>query len=325
MNRLSTACAVLLSYSLMSGCGLGPFAEEGGGSDNLPIHGGGPFTPLAVDFDTPADEPYVVVTATKSLLDPSVEQYDNGTFLIHYTRLDEDGSTIWKVDLPSIRDFSGTPELVLSADQAWEQGQVRSVSLVREGDKVTLYYEGGDSAPAIGRAVSTDGGQSYVKDVNNPIVEGLDPNITKAEGRHILVYADMSNQRIMLRDSPDELSFGPASVILSARSGEQGAIDQAGVAAPALRISRTLDGHELFGLYYEGWSLDNDGEVFESVGYIASFDGQKWERFLDGNEIVDSGLFGSGGPSPILGPVSGLLFYHQKRQGRGRIAVAESP
>ncbi|MBL4633674.1 MAG: hypothetical protein JKY56_07370 [Kofleriaceae bacterium] len=325
MSHLSRTCALLLGYSLISGCGLGPFAEEGGGSDNLPIHGGGPFTPLPVDFDTPADEPYVVVTATKSLLDPSVEQQDDNTFLIHYTRLDEEGSTIWKVDLPSIHEVSGTPELVLSADQDWEQGQVRSVSLLREGEKVTLYYEGGDLDPAIGRAVSIDGGQTYVKDVNNPIVEGLDPNITKAEGRHILVYADMANQRIMLRESPDELSFGPARVILAARSSEQGTIDQAGVAAPALRISRTLDGQELFGLYYEAWSLDNDGEVFETVGYQASFGGEKWERFLDGNEIVDSGLFGSGGPSPILGPVSGLLFYHQKRQGRGRIAAAESP
>lgn len=324
LNRLSVRLVTALCVSLSLQCGLGPFAEEGGGSQNLPQHGGGPFTPLPVDFDTPADEPYVVVKQTKSLLDPSVEEQEDGTFLIHFTRLDEESSEIWKAVLPGIHELSGEIQPVLSADQDWEQGRVRSVSLLRQGDRVTLYYEGGVSERSIGRAVSIDGGETYSKDSNNPIVEGIDPFITQTSDGQVLVYADRQNQRIELRESDGGESFGPAREILRA-SFQELAIDSVGVAAPALRITRTIDGQELYGLYYTGWSLDNDDEIVESIGYQASFGGVHWERFIEGEAIVDPGLFGSGGPAPVIGPVSGLLFYHQKRQGRGRITVAESP
>jgi len=312
--------------ALLLSCGLGPLSEEGGGSDNLPIHGGGPFTPLPVDFDTAADEPYVVVEPTSSLLDPSVEELASGGFLIHYTRLTENGSEIWKSVLPDVTQFPGASEPVLSADQDWEQGQVRSVSLLREGERVTLYYEGGVAERAIGRAVSADGGRTYQKDSDNPILVGLDPHVTRSvSGQTLLVYADRENTKILLRESSDGVGFGPAREILRSRSSLVGAIDEAGVAAPALRIETNLSGQEHYGLYYTGWSLDSDDEIFESIGYLASFGGITWQRFLDGEAIVDPGLFGTGGAAPVIGPVSGLLFFHQKRQGRGRIAVAAGP
>lgn len=316
---------ILSCCVLLFGCGLGPFAEEGGGADNLPIHGGGPFTPLPVDFDTATDEPYVVVEPTSSLLDPSVEELDRGGFLIHYTRLTEEGSEIWKRALPDLRQAPEEPELVLSADQDWEQGQVRSVSLLREDDRVVLYYEGGVTERSIGRAISLDGGRSYTKDPDNPIMAGLDPYITSLGENQFLVYAGRENTKILIRESLDSTSFGPASEILRARIGQVGAIDSAGIAAPALRIEKTLGGQQRFGLYYTGWSLDSDDEIFESIGYLASFDGRSWQRFLDGEAIVDPGLFGTGGSAPVIGPVSGVLFFHQKRQGRGRIAAATSP
>ena len=69
-----------------AGCGLGLFQEESGGALNLPTQGTGPYDKPDVNFDTPADEPYVVVDSRASLEEPTVLVGDNGFRRCHRSR-----------------------------------------------------------------------------------------------------------------------------------------------------------------------------------------------------------------------------------------------
>ncbi len=312
---------------LLCACGLGPFAGEGGGADNLPSSGTGPYLLLPADFDTPADEPYVHAQPIVSLLDPAVLPRSDQGFDIYYTKVDEDTREIWRAELPSTDDIiNGPPEQILVADSGWEQGSVGGAAIVAFGQNLILYYHGGVSEPAIGRALSTDGGQTFIKDAGNPIIdEGLDPHVAVHEGRWYLAHVDPQEERIFLRESSDGISFSDPREVLAIRSGLDTAFDQLALRAPALDLQATVDGGLRFGLFYSGLGFSTADDPIESIGYLGSFDGEQWHRFMAGEPILKPGPTGAGGASPIVGATSSLLFFHQLRQGRGRIAVATSP
>lgn len=312
---------------LSAACGMGPFADEGGGDSALPHLGAGPYRLLPEDFDTPAKEPYVVAQQVVSLLDPAVLGSTDDGFTIYYSKVDDVKSEIWRVALPSIYELvEGSPQQVLVADQDWEQGQVSAAAVVQDEQRLVMYYQGGVTLRSIGRAVSTDGGQSFVKDSAPLIVDALDPYVVKFQGRWHMVHTDSDAQRVLLRESEKGLQFGEGREILRARSGVDTAIDQYGLQSPALDLRSTLDGGVHYGLFYSGVGRPNgEDESIESIGYVASFDGEQWQRFMSGNAILEPGPTGAGGAAPILGGSESLLFFHQLRQGRGRIAVALSP
>ena len=313
-----------LASCLALACSVGPFAGEGGGADNLPSLGAGPYRLLPADFDTSADEPYVVAKPIVSLLDPAVIATDNGAFEIYFAQIDDVQSEIWRVELASIYELlQDTPEQVLVADSAWEEGQVGAPCVVVDGDTTILYYQGGSDTPAIGRAVSTDGGRSFTKDPGNPIVsQGRDPYVSRHGEQWFMVYADLAEQKILMRESSEGQDFSEARELITARSGQEEAFDSQGLRSPALSVRDTLDGGMHFGLFYTGLSLNLDGELVEAIGYQGSFDTEHWERYLAGEPILDAGPAGAGGPAPVIGTSSAHLFFHQRRQSRGRIAVA---
>jgi hypothetical protein len=319
-----------LLVALLAGaaCGLGPFSDEGGGADNLPSLGAGPYRLLEADFDTPADEPYVHAQQVVSLLDPAVLERDDQGFDIFYSKLEEGTSEIWHVGLPDIHELVDTaPRRVLQADAPWEEGNVGGAALLVDGDRLILYYHGGTTSPAIGRAVSTDGGNTFVKDAANPIVdEGMDPHVVLFEESWLMVHVDAEQQRILLRESENGINFStpPARELLAARSGIDFAFDQLGLRGPVLDLRKTLDGGLHYGLFYTGLGR-GDPEAIEAIGYVGSFDSVLWERFLEGEPILQAGPTGGGGAAPVIGGSSSLLFFHQLRQGRGRIGVATSP
>ncbi len=318
---------VLLSLWALAACGMGPFAGEGGGDDNLPTSGTGPYLPLPADFDTPADEPYVLALPVVSLLDPSVYQRGDGGFDIYYTKVDDDSSEIWRADLPSLQELPvGIPEAVLVADSPWEEGRVGGASLVIDGSRMVLYYEGGLASVAIGRAVSSDGGRTFVKDDNNPIIANAgDPHVTLFEGRWYLAHVGPEQERIFISESNDGTTFASVRQALDARLGVDTAFDQLALRSPALHLRTTLSGSIHYGLFYTGLGFGSADEPIEAIGYVGSFDGEVWQRFMGGEPILQPGPSGAGGASPIVGATESLLFFHQLRQGRGRIAVATSP
>jgi hypothetical protein len=312
---------------LLAACGMGPLAGEGGGADNLPSAGAGPYLLLPADFDTPADEPYVHSQQIVSLLDPAVLPRGDGGFDIYYTKLDAGSSEIWRVFLPAIDELIvGEPEQVLVADSDWEQESIGGACLLREGEDLLLYYYAGDQTKGIGLARSRDGGQSFSKEAGNPLlVDAVDPFVALHKGRWYMVHGDPEGTRLLLREGSDGLVFSDPREVLRARSGVDTAFDQLEVRAPALDIKSTLEGGLHFGVFYSGLGYSNADDPIESIGYAGSLDGENWQRSMAGEPILDPGPTGAGGAAPVVGPSKSLLFFHQLRQGRGRIAVATSP
>ncbi len=318
---------IFLAWGIcLAACGLGPFDVESGGDDNLPQSGAGPYLFPPADFDTPVDEPYILAQALVSLTDPAVRLLPDGSsYEVFYTRTNADGSEIWKVVVESLVELPSEPSLVLSATSSWEGTTVRAPSIVLSGSELFLYYEGGDEESGIGLARSTDGGQTFVKDAANPlIVQARDPDVVIAGERWLMVHGAIDGGEIFVREGR-EASFGTATPILRARLGVAGAFDALGVGAPALRAQERISGRTHFGLFYEGVGPNSDGEPISSIGYQGSFDLVNWAAFLDGEPILEAGPAGAGGPSPVLFGTESLLFVHQRRQGRGRLAVAYGP
>lgn len=307
-------------------CGLGPFAEQGGGDDRLPQSGAGPYVFAAADFDTSADEPYVLAQPIVSLTDPWVHILDDGRYEIFYTRSTEVESEVWRVRLESLDALPAeAPERVLAPSADWEGSVVRAPSLVVRGSEFFLYYEGGDDAPSIGLARSTDGGQTFVKDVSNPVItEAGDPDVIATEDSWLMVYIDPLGEQVLLREGQSAAVFGAPRSLVSARLGA-GTFDSLGIQSPALRRQTSAAGREHFGLFYAGLGPNADGEETSSIGYQGSFDLQQWTAFLEGEPILAAGPAGAGGPAPVLDGTDSLLFVHQARQGRGRLAVAFGP
>ncbi|MCP4443830.1 MAG: glycoside hydrolase family 32 protein [Myxococcales bacterium] len=320
------ALGIVLVLALAS-CGMGPFAGEGGGDDNLPQSGAGPYLFAASDFETPADEPYILSQPIVSLTDPAVLEAPEGGYDVYYTRSDDEGSEIWKVSLHSLVELPlSPPERVLTADSEWEAGVVRAPSVVEVGAELFLYYEGGRDDPSIGLARSTDGGRSFSKVVGNPVVTfAKDPEVIIAGDRWLLVSGDIEGEQIVLRESNDGVSFGESRALITARLGREGVFDSSGIAAPALRLTVSPSGREHYGLFYAGVGNDSDGDLVSAIGYQGSFDTLEWFAFLQGEPILAAGSAGAGGPAPLLYGNESLLFVHQRRQGRGRLAVAFGP
>jgi hypothetical protein len=309
----------------LAACGMGPFADEGGGSSNLPVSGAGPYRVLSDDFDTPAEEPYVLAQPIVSLSDPAVLSRDDGGFDLYYTRQEDDTREIWHVTLSSIHELPGTPRQILVADQPWEEGRIGSVSVVEDGDSLVLFYHAGAEGQMLGRAESRDGGATFVKNESPIVDEAYDGSVTLFDGRWFFVHVDEGEGRVLLRESDDGLVFSEAREIVEARYAIDGTFDQRALRSPALHLQETLSGETHFGLFYTGVSIDNEGNATEGIGYMGSHGGVEWQRFLEGLPILNPGAAGAGAPSPVVGTSSAHLFFHQPRQGRGRIAVGISP
>jgi len=316
----------LLFFLTFAGCGLGPFSDGGGGSENLPQSGAGPYRFAEPDFDTPADEPYVVSQPVVSLSDPAVRTLPGGGYEIFYTRKDDSSTQIWKVSLESFGALPvAGPTMVLAADASWEEGVVRAPSLVVRESELFLYYEGGLTMPSVGLARSTDGGETFAKEAANPLLLGArDPDVIADGDSWLMVHGDLRDRTIELRSSANGIDFAAPHPLISARLGEVGAFDALGIRAPALRVRISRAGRAQFGLFYAGLGENTDGDPVESIGYQGSFDGEHWEPFFDGEPILDANPAGAGGPAPVIGDTKSFLFVHQPRQGRGRIAVGSS-
>lgn len=317
----------LFPLALVLGCGMGPFAGEGGGADNLPSAGAGPYTSIPADFDTPAEEPFVYSQPIVELLDPAVLAAEAGGFHIYYTKIEDDRSEIWRVYLPEVGALiEGLPERVLEADVEWEEGQVGGASLVEDGQDLLLYYYAGETNTGIGRARSSNGGQSFTKELGNPLVVGaIDPYVVLHGERWFMVSGNADGSALALREGDDGITFSEPTEILRPRRGVDTAFDQLELRAPALDVKTTLDGGLHFGVFYSGLGYGSGDDPLESIGYIGSFDGLQWQRFMAGEPILQPGPGGAGGAAPLVGPSRSLLFYHQPRQGRGQIALATSP
>jgi hypothetical protein len=316
---------------LAAGCGYGLFSDDPGGAENLPTLGAGPYAKPELDLETPAEEPFILADSTAQLTSPSALARPDGGFRVWFTRVG-DGDTaaeIWAAALPAFTELPDEPPSVaLTADAAWEQGDVRDPSLLELADGTSvMFYAGGVDAPGIGRADSADGGESWVKHPDNPLVPSASsPAISEIDGLFVLAFSRPSEAGIWTMTSDDGEAFTDMRLALEP-SEVAGTFDELSVGEPHLLARRSAAGRAVHGLFYVGErAADEDvPETITAIGYAGSFDAVTWQRFAGGAAVLEPEPPGERGPSALVGNLGGTLFFSELRQNRGRIGVAVHP
>jgi hypothetical protein len=321
---------------LATACGLGPFEDAPGGRDNLPTRAAGPYQKLEIDFDTPADEPYVLYEGPAHYRDPAPLPRTGGGIRIWFTRqgIDSDEAAIWVAELPDIRELPDrAPAPALEADAAWEEGFVAEPSILDlGGGHLVLYYRGGVSVPAIGRADSVDGGSTWDKHPQNPVLTGAaGPAAAALPGGIALYHTSPARPGIQLAQSEDGVAFDILTEpVVEPRPGVAGAFDPLEVADPFALTTEPIDhtgaAQIHVGLFFAGARPGEDpGETIHAIGYAGSHGGEVFERFLGNDPILAGGPPSERGPAVLLVPAGGILFFHEARLNRDRIAAAVHP
>jgi hypothetical protein len=215
----------------------------------------------------------------------------------------------------------------LVAELAWE-AEVRAPTAIIDGDRVTLFYQAGDP-PAIGRAVSTDGGASFARDPA-PVLEGAANPSAITLGDTIAVFVErVDAPGIFVAESTDggaTLALRPDPVLSFNPVDE--AFDLRSVRNPGAVSQVTATGRLHIGLFYEGRSdqLDDDDAPLVSIGYAGGFALDELARFAGGvDPILEPIVPSERHPTAIVLPDRGMLFFTERRGSRLRIAAAVHP
>lgn len=310
-----------LVLGLVGACGMG--GEEGGGDDNLPTLGAGPYGKLEAPAEgvTPAIEPFVVTDNVADLADPEALPLGGGAFRLWFTRTEPGAmAEIWRADLPAVTELPDpAPARALAATEAWEGGWVGAPSVVdRGGGRLAMYYQG---AGGIGRADSTDRGETWSK-VGLVLADGADPGAIEVGGRTYLYYTRADAGGIFLAESQDGVTFVPrADPVIVRRDTDADAFDRLWVGEPEPVGGVTAAGQVQIGLFFTGRAT----EGATAIGYAGSYDGREFTRFFNDDAILEPGLADESDPAVVLEPAHGTLFFTQLRAQTTAIAVAVHP
>lgn len=304
-------------------CGMG--AAPGGGADDLPTLGAGPYAKL-VDEEgtTAAEEPYLVVDLSADLTDPAVRREEDGALRLWFSRIPRAGgsSEIWTARLESLADGAGPAAASLVAAEPWEAGHVRAPAVVEAGDRLLLFYQGGTS---VGRAESRDGGVTW-SDRREILPGAADPGVLVVDGVYFLYFTRPGEDGVFLALSHDGVTFSPLAEPVLRPRGAPDAFDAAWVGEPFPVGGRTAAGQLQIGLFYVGRSVPAGGdEPRHAIGYAGSFDGRTFERFARGDAVLEPGPPDERGPAALLFPSSGFLFFAERRGQTLAIAGAHHP
>ncbi len=298
---------------LICACGLGG-DTSGGGSQNLPVSGAGPYRKLT-DFElqTPIEEPYVLSELGVNLADPSPLRRPGGALRLFYTR---NGTEIWRADLPALTQPFADATVALVAADAWEQGAVRAPSVIEHAGQLLLFYEGG--AGGIGRAESSDGGATWTR-TGMVVPGGASPSAVVLDGTFHVYFA--RDRHIFVATSTDGRTFAELpDPVLAPRAGSfAGSFDGRSVGEPHAAGGITEAGALHVALFYTG--VDTTG--LAAIGYAGSDDGTTFIARRD--PILDDQAPSERAASVLLSPSSAILFFTQDRTGRTAIAAATSP
>jgi hypothetical protein len=295
-------------------CGLG--GASGGGGDNLPLSGVGPYAKLT-DFEskTPIDEPFIVIDPIANVRDPAPLALTGTAIRLFYTRTETGGADeIWRVDLPALTEPHGDAVRALAADADWEGGRVAAPSILadpHDPGRLLMYYEG---AGGIGRAVSTDGGLTWSKD--GRVFGYAHPSVVYDGKTFFLYYTKPGSQGIYVVTSTDGRLFveSEEAQVLMPRPGK--GFDAVDVAEPSATGGVTEAGEVHFGLLYVGTNADG----LAAIGYAGSRDGLDFEAASV--PIMDPVAPSEHGPGLLASPTRPVLFFSQSRAGRTTIAAA---
>lgn len=292
---------------LLAGCAL--MGDPGGGNENLPVSGAGPFGKLSdIGGKTALTEPFVVTDPLSPISDPSPIVMPDGSFRIFYTHA---GSEIWRVDLPSsLTQIPTTPVTVLTP--GGDDGRTAAPSVVQRGSELLLYYE---TATGIARATSLDGGASWKRD-GQVLAGGARPGAALVVEVMFLYFTRPGEPAIHVASSTDGLAFNEAPAPALAPSG--GTWDVVGLTDPSAAVAMPT-GEIHIGLYYTGTDLNG----VSAIGYAGSADGFAFQAFPA--PILDPGLPSESAPAVLLTPGRAVLLFTQDRSGKLAIGAATDP
>lgn len=291
------ALLALLAVLAPGGCGLG--AGEGGGSDFLPTAGLGPYGKVD-DLPTP---PFIIVDNAADLRDPSALPRANGGYRVWFTRQDDADVAIYAADVPGAHvPAAGPPVRILDG--------ASSPGAVRFGSEILLFHEAGAD---IALAVSTDDGASF--EVIGPVFPGASPG-PAVLGGELFVYFEGPGGIHAARSLDGRAFEVYPEPVLTNRSTEALAFDREWVGDPA-----AVGGDDRVALFYVGRAFDGD----LAIGAAASRDGITFERAGGGEAVLEPGMRDETGPSAVLFPSQGILFFAQAFGQVSAIGVATSP
>jgi hypothetical protein len=308
-----------LPLLLLVGCGLN--GGEGGGDAHLPTAGAGPYSKPSGSAKTPAEEPFVILDNSADLDDPAAIASARGGFEVWFSRTPTAGGAteIWHAHLPGITELPDRgPEPALAATEAWEQGDVEAPSVVDLGEgHLLMYYQGGGG---IGRASSDDGGVTWSKD--GMVLAGVtDPSALVVDERTFLYFERPDGIGLATAEGPDGPFVLVPEAVLTPSSGDPDAFDRAWVGEPDVVGGKTAANQVHIGLFYVGRA----GNSSHAIGHVASADGRMFMPSMAGKPVLDAGAPDERGPSAVLFPDRGVLFFAQQRAARTVIAVATTP
>ena len=139
----------LVAAALVAG-GCGTLAPEGGGAENLPSSGAGPYGRL------PAGSEQILADDSADLADPQVFADGEQITIWHTRTAEQKPSEIRRARLADIDDRQPVIDTMLAATEAWETGGVGQPAVLRPADGgpwLLAYAAGG----ALGYAISDDG------------------------------------------------------------------------------------------------------------------------------------------------------------------------
>ncbi len=319
----------LWALAFLCGCGaLGSVATPEG---NLPSSGTAPFTPLEPMPGDRIDAP-VVLSALGTDFDDPAPLMQKGAVELWLTSVRAQAVTIVHTQMQKLADGFSSPERALEADQDWEQGQVRSPTVLA-GSPWFLFYAAGD---AIGLATSADG-KTWQK-AEAPVLtanhagEGDSLHFPSAvrDGDRVRLYysaagavwaAEAAFTDLETRSVPtfSRLDGNPSTAVRDPMlAGAPYAIE---IGRPFARLEKTPTGRNRTDLYF-GATLTRataSSDATTNCGVAASFSGYNFavsaSPILAARPATDS-------PAVVLFSNQLLLLYRQQASGHYAIAAA---
>ncbi len=303
-----------LVFLALGGCGLGITGESHGGGDNLPTLGAGPYGRLAPDFETPADEPFVVVDRDTTFEGAAALRRADGGYRLWFGMQADGGEPgIGAAETAGLDGLLDVPP-----HQVLDRGASPAVIEV-DGALVMFFEDGGD----VLRADSDDGEAWSV--VPEPVLAGAaDPTAAYIDGGYVLFVTRPDQPGVWRAASESGTAFafddGPAIV---PRPGVQEAFDTRAVGDPYLLVTTSDAGRQHWGLWFTGSAEAPDaGPAPTAIGYAGSFDGERWERFGGADPVL---IAPAAQPCVVLEGGTGVMFYQEEDRLHLGIAAAVHP
>lgn len=318
--------------------GCSTLAEAGGGEDNLPNAGAGPFREIDnEELGAGRAAPYVLRDDDDFPRDPAILDADGDlatleawAYVPHTVFAEGEEPDAARPPNEIIRQiardgrsFAREFEVVLTPAEAWEMGTIGRPAVLRHDGVIWLYYA---AAGGIGVATSSDG-VSFSRPSAEPVLApgdgweaGVAPTspcvLASADGSLRMYYEVplASGSAIGVATSSDGVSFRRVGdrPVLAPRAGE---IDAGGAAAPFALSASSAEGRAIEYLYYAA----TDAEAKRTIAMVARYGATGDFQHASAPVFGTTGSLAPTEPLVVRYPGYALLFVTQRAGSTGAL------